>query len=307
MKLLKNITAKSNIGLVISWSFYRKNKFVSITLPYFVSAFIDEFSPYIITSQLEYDLFKKNLKYIVMLEPGWAAPKLKYDKKMDQKIFVFISDPHNKTSWFQDYILKNEVSKILSQYHNPFFYHFPTFPKERFIHFPWAVPDVYIKKNTIYKRKSDIVIFGGKNSNAYDVRNWCRQQKHIVSFENSGVENKKYSDSEYFEMLLKYDAIVAAGSSNPIYDLVTPKYFEIASMCALLIGQYCKDLSLLGFNESNMVIFKKNNFNQIISNYRQNPRNYINQRSKGIELIKNNHLISHRIELLKRMGLKSLS
>jgi len=299
--LVENIKNKTNIALVANWNFHKKDKWVSIFAPYFVEAFIKEFNPIIIRSQLEYMVFKNKLKYIVVMEPGWAAPKINYDKKLKHTICVFVSDPHNKKSWFQDYIIKNDITYVLSQYYSPFFYHFPTFPKKKFIYFPWAVPDQLAPKNNISLNGSDIMIFGGKASNAYDVRNWCREQKNIVSFENSGVENKKLSNKEFFGWLSTFDAIVAAGSSHPMYDLVTPKYFEIASVGALVIGQKCKDLELLGFNETNMLIFEKDEFNPKIEKYLKNPEVYLEKRKNGKKIILEEHLVSHRINFIKNL------
>jgi len=299
--LIENVKNKTNIALVINLNFHKKDKWVSIFAPYFVEAFIKEFNPIIVSSQLEYMVFKNKIKYIVAMEPGWAAPKINYDQKQKHVIGVFASDPHNKTDWFQDYILNNNITYVLSQYYSPFFYHFPIFPKEKFIHFPWAVPDELMPLNNIDLYNSDIMIFGGKASNSYNIRNWCREQKNIVSFENSGVENKKLSNKEYFAWLSTFDAIVAAGSSDPMYDLVTPKYFEIASVGALVIGQNCKDLKILGFNETNMLIFDKDDFNSKIEKYLKNPEVYLEKRKNGKKLILEKHLISHRIVFLKKL------
>lgn len=286
---------------MINWEFHQKDHWVSIFAPYFVNAFVKEFNPIIINSQFEYALYKKKIKHIVSMEPGWAAPKIKYDKKMDHTVAVFASDPHNKTDWFQEYVLDNDITYVLSQYKSPFFYHFPSFPKERFIHFPWAVPDQLVPQKEVKYLGSDIMIFGGQSSDAYDVRNWCREQKYITGFDNSGVENKKLSNTEYSQWLSTFDAIVAAGSSNPMYDLVTPKYFEIGSVGALIIGQECQDLKSLGFDDSNMVIFKKENFNNKIEQYLKSPKVFEEIRKKGRSVVLGKHLISHRLDTLKKL------
>jgi hypothetical protein len=298
---LKQLTKKSDFGLVLNWTFHAENRWVSIFAPYMVREIIRAFDPIIISSQLEYTLHKKKLKHIISMEPGWAAPKISYDNKEGHIICVFASDPHNKTGWFQDYVKKNDVRFVLSQYYHPFFYHFPDFPQKKFVHFPWAVPDQFLSSHRIQTTCDEIAIFGGASSDAYDVRNWCRQQRGISSFSNSGVENKLMADADYFKWLAKYGAIVAAGSSDPKYDLVTPKYFEIASAGALLIGQFCSDIDLLGFNETNALLFTKKTFVERIQEYRQAPDKYIDVRHRGRELIHNRHLISHRIDLLKRL------
>lgn len=294
-------SSKKEIGLVVDWEFHTKNKWVSAFGNYFANTFINEFEPYIIDSQKAYNKNKKNLKYILSFEPGWAAPKIKLDNDLDAVKLVMMSDPHLHSEERLQYFMDNDFSYVLSLYKSPFFYHLKNFPKDKFIHFPWAVPDQFINKNPIEVRGDEVAIFGGKGSDAYDVRNWCREQPGITSYEFSGTENKKLSDEEYYLWLRRFDAIVAAGSSNPIYDLVTPKYFEIASSGALLVGQYCSDLEVLGFNETNTLIFTKENFNEKIKKYKSNPREYIEIRKEGINLIEKRHKISDRINTIKTL------
>jgi hypothetical protein len=297
----KQLAKKSEYGLVLNWKFHKENQWVSAFAPYMVREILRVFDPIIISSQLDYALNKKKLKFIISMEPGWAAPKISYDKHAQHIICVFASDPHNKTGWFQEYVQKNNITFVLSQYYQPFLYHFPDFPREKFVHFPWAVPDQFVSSHRIQARSSEIAIFGGAASEAYDLRNWCRQQQGITSYSNSGVENKTMSDAGYFQWLATFDAAVAAGSSDPKYDLVTPKYFEIASAGVLLIGQYCKDIDLLGFNETNALIFTKKTFIERVHEYRKSPDTYIAVRERGRELIKERHLIKHRIALLSSL------
>lgn len=298
---LKNFMQKTDVALVIDWQFHKKRKWVSIFAPYLVDVFIESFDPLIISSQLEYELFKKQIKFILSMEPGWAAPRLSYDARLKQTICVMASDPHNKTDWFQDYVIENDISYVLSQYHSPFFYHFPHFPTERFVHFPWAVPDHYISSKDIIARDAKVVIFGAQHGNAYDVRNWCREQGGVVSYENSGVENRTFSDQDYFSWLAGFDAVVAAGSSDPQYDLVTPKYFEIPASGALLVGQQCSDLERLGFNDNNALLFTAENFISKLDFYRKNIDKYLQVRRNGLDLIKQRHLLSHRIKHIESL------
>lgn len=299
--IFKNLSNNSDIALVIDWQFHKKKKWVSIFAPYLVEAFIKAFDPLIITSQFEYELFKKRIRCVLSMEPGWAAPKLRYDTRLDHKVFVMASDPHNKKDWFQSYIIGNNIRYVLSQYNDPFFYHFPNFPQDRFVHFPWAVPDCFLSDKQLVARNNDVVIFGAQHSPAYDVRNWCRNQTGVVSFDNSGVENRKFTDEEYFIWLSSFDAVIAAGSSDPQYDLVTPKYFEIPASGALLVGQHCSDLVKLGFNDENTLIFEKHDFIEKIESYRKDVEKYLNVRQRGLDLIRNYHCISHRITLIHQL------
>lgn len=307
MKQLKN---RSDVGLVIDWRFHTQKRWVSIFMPYLVQSFIDKYSPHIISSQLEYDLFKKKLKFIISMEPGWAAPRLKYDGKIEQVKCVIVSDPHNKTEWFADYVQENGIDYVLSLYRSPFFYHFPNFPQEKFVHFPWAVPDTFISENPLKIRLTGVAIFGGRNSDAYDVRNWCRQQLGVQDFYFSGVESKILTDKSYFDWLGKLDAVIAAGSSLPKYDLVTPKYFEIPAVGALLFAQNCQDLDELGFNDENAIVFRQGDFLDHLHAYKKDPESFIPIRYRCRELIRCRHKVSDRIKqlenLMKHLGLSPL-
>lgn len=298
---LSQLGRKSEFGLVINWKFHKQNRWVSALAPYLVNAIIQEFDPLIISSQVEYELHKKKLRFIISMEPGWAAPTIKYDNKKECIKSVFYSDPHYETEKRRKYLTENNFDYVFSLYNKPFFYHFKGFPESKFVHMPWAIPNQYISAHLIEVRSSDVVIFGAQNSDAYDVRNWCREQEYIKNYNYSGVENKKMTDEDYFKWLSQFDAIVAAGSSNPIYDLVTPKYFEIASTGALLIGQDCGDLENLGFNEQNAVVFTKKDFKDKVLSYKNNPDSFIDIRNNGRELIRSRHKVSDRIKLIKEV------
>ncbi|MDO8445561.1 MAG: glycosyltransferase [Deltaproteobacteria bacterium] len=297
----KNFGKRSDFGLVIDWKFHLKNRWVSAYTPYLVNAIVQQLNPIIISSQMEYEIYKKKLKYILSCEPGWAAPKISYDRRIECIKAVMYSDPHYQPEIRRKYFESNGFDYVLSFYKSPFFYHFKDFPESKFAHFPWAVPDQFISDQEIVVRSDEVAIFGGKASDAYDVRNWCRQQSCVTNYELSGVENKKLIDEDYYKWLRQFDAIVAAGSLNPKYDLVTPKYFEIASAGALLIGQFCKDLEDLGFNENNALIFQKADFIDKVEHYRKNPGGYLEVRKKGRELIKERHKLSDRISAIKHL------
>ncbi|MDF1579414.1 MAG: glycosyltransferase [Desulfuromonadales bacterium] len=297
----RNLGKKSDFGLVLDWNFHVRNKWVSAYTPYLVNAIITEFDPVIIDSQLIYNLKKDNLKYLLSFEPGIQSPRITYDVKVNCKKGVIYSDPHYKPDERYRYVIENGIDFIFSLYKRPFFHHFKGFPEDRFVHWPWAVPDQFISDHPFEVRSNQVAIFGGRQSDAYDVRNWCREQPGITSFEFSGVENKKLDDVEFYRWITRFDAIVAAGSSNPAFDLVTPKYFEIAAAGALLIGQYCEDLADLGFSAANALIFTKEEFHQCLADYRCQPERYLGRRIKGRELIRERHKLSDRIRTIREV------
>lgn len=301
MQNIIQYSSNTRFALIINWKFHKQNKWVSALTPYIVDAIIKEFNPIIISSQLKYNLVKNKLKYIISMEPGWAAPRIEYDRKIDCEKAVFYSDPHYEPEQRFKYFMDNHFDFVFSYYKSPFFRHFKNFPEDKFVHMPWAIPNDLISKHQISNRNNDVVIFGAQHSEAYDIRNWCRMQNSVIAYDNSGVENKKMTDKEYFSWLAQFDAIVAAGSSNPDYNLVTPKYFEIASSGALLIGQYCNDLEDLGFNNTNSLLFSKEDFTEKVNYYKVNPDKFLNIRRAGRKIIEERHKVSDRIKLMKRV------
>lgn len=297
--LIRQLRKRSDVGLVIDWKFHRERRWVSALTPYLVDAIVAEFNPLVISSQFDYNVYKRRLKYIISMEPGWAAPRLRYDTDIRCQKAVFYSDPHHETEARYRYFKENDFQKVFSYYKRPFFYHFKGFPPDQFVHMPWAIPNDLISRAPIDIRNAKVGIFGGKNSPAYDVRNWCREQSCVENFEFSGVENKKMNDEEYFQWLARWDALVAAGSSDPAFDMVTPKYFEIASAGALLFAHRCADLPDLGFDSSNSIIFDRSNFLSEVSKFKSSPEKFLEVRKAGRDLIMKSHKVSDRVSKIK--------
>lgn len=294
---------QSSVGLVLDIDFHRQKKWCAVVSYYLIEAIIAEFDPVIISSQQDYDRSKKTVRYLISLEPGFCSPTLRYDPHHDCLKAILLSDPHHNAEQRYRYLFEESgFDYVFGYYKNPFFYHFYWFPEEKFIHTPWAIPDQWISTSQLSVRNTDVMVFGSQStSGAYDVRNWCREQPGVIAYSHSGCDKTGVPFEEYFSWLQQFDAIVAAGSSDPQYDLVTPKYFEAASAGALLIGQYCKDIPLLGFDESNAVIFTKNDFIDQITHFKNNPEQYLNIREAGRRLIKKRHKISDRIAVIKQI------
>lgn len=299
--LFRGLVNQSRFGLVLNWDFHLKNKWVSAYTPFLIRAIIQALNPVIIDSQLLYNLKKRNIDTILSFEPGIQSPRITYDKSVDCRKGIIYSDPHYKSQERFRYFDENGFDLVFSLYKRPFFRHFKGFPKEKFVHWPWAVPDQFISGHPLRARSSEVAIFGGRQSDAYDVRNWCREQSCVKNFEFSGVENKQLDDVGYYRWLTEFDAIVTAGSSDPIYDLVTPKYFEVAAAGALLIGQECQDLPDLGFDESNALIFRQDDFIEKVEDYRRHPEDFLDRRRRGRQLIRERHKLSDRIRTLREV------
>lgn len=293
--------AAGTVGLVLDREFHAGGRWVSAYGPYLVEAIRAAFDPVVISSQEEYDRCRKRIRCLFSFEPGWASPRLRYDPGPSCLKAVLYSDPHHEPAARRRYFDENGFDYVLSLYKAPFFRHFGGFPEEKFVHFPWAVPDPLISDHPVAVRSREVAIFGARTGDAYDVRNWCREQEGIVGYDHSGVENKVLSDGEYHRWLARFDAVVAAGSSHPAYGLVTPKYFEIPAAGALLVGQRCEDLDALGFDDANALLFRKDDFRDRVAAYRREPEAYLPVRERGRALIRGRHKLSDRIAILRRL------
>lgn len=303
------------LGLVLDLAFHQQNKWVSATTRYLVEAIMDAYDCRTIQSQQDYEESIGDCNALLSMEPGWASPKLDFtltpglrEKFSQIPTYIYFSDPHANL-WRQDYFLQHGFQYLLSFYYYPLRFHFRRIPEDRIVHLPWAVPDKWIGDNPVqFHGQRKICCFGGQKSEAYALRNWCRQFDFVESNLNSGCENKVMTDMEYIRWLSTKDACIAAGSDDPKYRLTVPKYFEIAASGALLLAQETEDVGLLGFeHQRNCIIFNRSNFEQTARQYLSAPQQYMEIRSKGRELIRQHHTISVRIKQLDEHLQRSLA
>lgn len=297
------------MGLVLDPEFYILEKSVAaVTIP-LIRALIDRFDTRIIYDQKTYDQLCTKVDFLVSMEPKWAAPVLNWRRvgRLRRSLppcpcYVIMSDPHNE-QWREDYFLKQNLDYILALYYQPTRNHFRRIPMERIFHFPWAVPDEWISDEEItYHGQDKIAIFGASQSDAYSLRNWCRQQPCVQSYDYSGVENKVLSDEDFFEWLQGFDAVVAAGSEHAKYRLTTPKYFETVAAGSLLFAQITDDLPRLGFEDGkNCIIFSQSNFRSRVELYLADPASerWLSIRRMGRQFIRERHTIGVRLDMLE--------
>ncbi len=232
---------KPKLGLVIDKIFHDENHWCSATTYYLVEAIKYIFDCFYIENQSDYEDKIDFLDVLISMEPGWAAPILKFNRtnSLKQKLseipsYILYSDPHANL-WREEYFFNNNLDYILSYYYNPFKYHFKHVSPKNLVHFPWAIPDHWVNDLKInFNGNAKISCFGGHKSEAYSLRNWCREFSFVESYNNSGVENKAMTDSEYIKWLGQKDAAIAAGSDDVRFRLTVPKYFEIPAQGVLL-------------------------------------------------------------------------
>ncbi|MBN2148895.1 MAG: glycosyltransferase family 1 protein [Anaerolineales bacterium] len=306
------MTKKMRLGLIVDPEFIILKKSVSaVTLP-LISAMVQTFDTRIIYDQESYDRLCDEVDFLVSLEPRWAAPVLRWRRSGRLRLslprvpcYVMMSDPHSE-QWRERYFLQQGLDYILGLYYYPTLHHFKNINPEQLVHFPWSIPDAWLARPPLVYRgavapDAKIMIFGASASDAYDVRNWCRQQPGVQSFEYSGVENKQLTDEQFYQWLGGFDAAIAAGSESPRYRLTTPKYFEIAGAGCLLFAQVTDDLERLGFqHHQNCLIFSQENFNELAREYLQAPTDpcWLEIRGNGLELIRSRHTQQVRLATL---------
>ena len=299
---------KLRAGLIIDLPFHEANKWVSATTWHLVEVIRTNFDCVPIQSQSDYESAIDQLDLLISMEPHWGGHKLNLIRTngLREKIenipsYILYSDPH-ANKWRQDYFLDNAFDYVLSFYNHPMRYHFRKINPDRMIHFPWAIPDDWISTAPIqYNPAETICCFGGLKSDAYALRNWCRQFDFVESASNSGCENKVMSEAAYIQWLGTKAACIAAGSDDSRYRLTVPKYFEIAAAGSLLFAQETDDLPLLGFvHGQNCVVFNRSNFESLAREYLENPQQYLHIRKQGRELIRQRHSLSLRMKNLIR-------
>ncbi|WP_123620076.1 glycosyltransferase [Halorubrum sp. CSM-61] len=295
----------SKYGLVLNWGLHKRDHWTAAWYPFFVKRFVERFDAQIVTSQRSYDRKSDNLEYLFAFgSRNKKGPTLKYDTDLDQTVLLFVSDPHNRSEFLEHYIKDNEIDRVVSPYYYPVLHHLPGLEEERLEHFPWPVPEKFVVDPTDIEYRDDDVlrVSGAGGSEAYELRDWVREQPMVDGYQNSGTQNKVMSNEEYYEWLRNFDCQVAAGSLKDNWQYVVPKYYEIAAGGSLLFAQYCRDLERVGFDESNSVIFhSRDDFTQKAKAYLDDPDSYLDRRRRGAELVAERHTISDRLDQIETL------
>lgn len=291
----------SQYAFILHWNQYVKDELGIAQVPFFVDAFIEKFDPIIIGSQKSYEHHKEQLEYIFSYTPGGRAPMIEFDIEQDHTICAQLGDPHSDVTRREEYIIRNDVDYVLTQYYAPFKRHFSRLDEYELIHFPWAMPEEFIvDPDSITPGEAELVVLGdtGGARSPYETREWCSEFPFVKDPHRDVFENKTYSGGEYYEWLRNFEAVVAANSLADDFRYVTSKFFEIPAAGALLFAQYSEDLERLGFTDENCIIFDKENFEDEARAYLESPEKYLSVRREGAKLIGHRHTISDRIETL---------
>lgn len=271
--------------------------------PFFIQQFIQKFDPIIITSQSVYNRHSEQLDNIFAFGVrSNKGPTIDYHG--DQTVLVFASDPNNRPEFLHNYIKKNSINYALTPYYQPFLHYIPDFNEDKLIHFPWALPEKFVvSPNEIsYRGENYVALTGASGEEIYEVRDWCRNQSGVKSYETSGHKNRRFTHSEYYKWLQQFDAMIAAGSFQRRWQYLFAKYYEIPAAGGLLFAQYTDDLERAGFSDENCLIFNsKDHFTKLKDQYLDSPSDYIDIRRRGAEHIAMNHTIGDRVRLINEL------
>jgi len=309
-------TPPMRVGLIIDPAFYLDQRSVCALTPPLVEAILHRFDTLLFTDQTSYDRLAPGMDLLLSFPPKWSAPWLKWGlgplrrRRPTARTAIMIGDPHGARR-VAEYTLREGIQTVLGYFDAPTRHHLPMLDHLELIHLPWAIPDAWMDDAPIaYQGHDSVALFGGSQSPAYELRNWCRQQPGVSSYTNSGCERKVMSDRAFFQWLGGFDAIVAAGSESPRFKLTTPKYFEIAAVGALLFAQETDDLDALGFIDGvNCITFTKQTFNRKVAEYLSDPgaERWLDIRRAGRELVRERHTIASRLERIASLASPELA
>lgn len=287
-------------AITVDPRFHNSKKWVFPAMWNLIESIKEAFNCVTIASQLEYEAVADELDWVFVNQPGWSAPWIKFDKARKHKLSMIISDPHDKVDWLPQYVQDNGVDHLLCMYWQASLKFLPTIPRDKFVFFPWSIPDGYCVDTPRKPEATDkLMIFGSMDHPAYALRRWCCDAPFVEKHNRSLQDIHRIPYTDYMKWLGKFGAIVCAGSWD--YQFIFPKSYETASAGALLFIQEVSDLPLCGFNHTNCVPFREENFATLAQAYLTSPASFDDIRSKGLELVRSRHLISHRISKLRSL------
>lgn len=291
---------KSEVVFICSLPFFYQRRWQVVSQADLWHDFVNQENCLICGSFISYWLFARHKKTVVSLEPKYNAPCIRFSKR-HARAFLFISDSHSK-SWLPEYIVKNNITDILTPYKKTLEYtgfHKPL--NELKVHsLPWCVLDRLLEDIEIISRDNKVLGFGQTGGLVYDLRDWSFNTGVLSSFNYAGSGNKKFSGDAYYHWLRTYDACVVAMSSEELFNYTVAKFFEVPSQGLLLFGFKTTDLEDFGFVDGlNYIEVTKENFLEKIKDFKNNPQSYLEIRKKGFELIKSKHTVSKRLQQLQ--------
>jgi hypothetical protein len=284
-------------AITINPDFHNGKKWVFPAMWNLIERIKNDLGCVFISCQEDYDKIANDLEWVFVNQPGWSAPWIKFDPKKDHKISMIISDPHDKTDWLPKYVEENGVDHLLCMYWQASLKYLPTIPRDKFVFFPWSIPEEYCLPGIMEPMVKDrLMIFGSMDHPAYALRRWCCGKPFVEKHNRSLNDIGNIPYSEYMKWLGRFGAIVCAGSWE--YQFIFPKTYEAAAAGALVFLHEVSDLPLCGFNVTNCVPFREENFDSLAKSYIASPNRFDEVRMRGQELIRSRHLVKNRISKL---------
>jgi len=270
----------------------------------FVQALIDQFGFVLVSGQKEYDRLKRRIRRLfITLEP--LSQSVKIDSSLHERVGLWLSDPHD-ARWpekfrSQHLIDDKGVGLIFCPYQDATPSWIPGI-EERLVFFPWFVKNEWVIDKPIFYGHAYTHVMGSwSNMPEYAVRRWVANFPFVrrMSHQYTGHDYRRLVGMKYFDWLSRHhDSIVTGTGWKPAWGYVVAKCFEVPARGLLLIAQDMADMRALGFEDGvNCLLFNRENFEAKTSKYLESPREYVDVRERGIELVRERHLMSHRLEL----------
>lgn len=284
------------VGLLARPQFLSGRAFQVASMAEMNRQLLERLDPVLLTHRWELAWNRNRVDALFSYEPGYSAPRL--STAFGKPLLIRCSDPHSKVQWLQDYVQQVGVSRVLTPYPESMAHHLPYLPAP-VVDFPWSVPRAWIHSGPIRVRGTGIACQGASGHPLYALRDWCRGFDFVSDHAIGGSVNLVHREEAYFHWMAEHDAFVVATSDvSPWHLHAVAKYVEVAAAGCLLIGQDSPRVRSLGFDETNALLFHRENFESVCRRYLQDPEAYLEHRHRGRELVMRRHTTELRVQQL---------
>jgi hypothetical protein len=221
---------------------------------------------------------------------------LELDKKIKMVVYPGDLQCYNNSLCLENRLKVFErADLIISGTHSYFKDMYPQFLyKYEFVPLAFGPHDNYMKVSFNDTPKYRCLLSGAKNPTFYPLRTMISKNKiDVLDSRNCGYAK----GDNYIKLLNSYFCCVATSS---IFNYAVAKYFEIPAVGSLLIADEIEDLIRAGFvANKHYVPITKTNAVKVIKECVANPGDYNGIRKLGMEYVRENHSVLHRVKTIK--------
>lgn len=258
------------------------------------------------------DINKASEYDVIFTDAIFAYMSEKWDKINITKA-VLIEDQHGPVvkKYVYDAFDKFGFNIFFVRYKNPTKRFHPYLYERKVFWLPHSIDTNFFKDYGLEKNIG-VLNMGRMNSQVYPIRNKIHEELKSVSYyKRIQRPSEKINPSDYWPVGKDYARVLnrakIVSSSTSVYNYPVLKFFEIPACRSVLMSNYIKELSELGFIPgSNFIKIKKNsNIKKVVHNYMKKYNSGLLQdiADKGYNLIHSKHTSEIRarefIEYLK--------